>query len=253
MLPNNSLSFIANIVKGIQSSKKELILIQYFKDKIGSTGVLLLQETYSYSKVEQKWKEDVKGQVFFSSNVKFLWRLTAYFGTEKCTVKKQQTDKEGHILILDVPINNSEYILINLYSAKTAKEQIDVLSNLLKLLEEFDTNKNTQLIMAWNFNLFFDSKLDKQSGNPTLKKKSLAKLIEFKETYELCDICRVRNTNSKRFTFTQKHSSCFIQLRLNYILISNTLQEFVTMTEILIPISIDYSPVLFLSQKKKCY
>ena len=58
--------------------------------------------------------------------------------------------------------------------------------------------------MAGDFNLFFDSKLDAQGGNPTIKKKSLAKLIELKENYDLCDIWRVRNTKSKRFTFTQK-------------------------------------------------
>ena len=36
--------------------------MQYFKDKIGSTGLLFLQETHSDSKVEQTWKEDFKGQ-----------------------------------------------------------------------------------------------------------------------------------------------------------------------------------------------
>ena len=59
---------------------------------------------------------------------------------------------------------------------------------------------------------------------------------------------------SKRFTFAQKHSSGFIQCRLDYIFISNTLQEFVTMTEILTPISTDHSPVLFsLSKEKWCF
>ena len=52
MLPNNSVSFITNNVKGMQSSKKRLKLMQYFKDKIGSNGVLFLQETHSDSKVE---------------------------------------------------------------------------------------------------------------------------------------------------------------------------------------------------------
>ena len=37
MLPNNSLSSIINSVKGIQSSKMRLKLLQYFKDKRGST------------------------------------------------------------------------------------------------------------------------------------------------------------------------------------------------------------------------
>ena len=36
--------------------------------------------------------------------------------------------------------------------------------------------------MAGDFNLVFNSKFEAQGGNPTLKKKSLAKLIEFKET-----------------------------------------------------------------------
>ena len=81
-----------------------------------------------------------------------------------------------------------------------------------------------------------------------LKKKSLAKLIDFKETY---DIWRVRNTRFKRFTFTQKHSSGFIRRRLDYILIWNTLQEFATMTDILTPISTDHSPVLFSLSKEK--
>ena len=74
MLPNKSLSFITNNVKGMQSSKKRLKLIQYFKDKIGLTGVLFLQETHSNSKVEQKWKEDFKGQVLFSHGNCLLWK-----------------------------------------------------------------------------------------------------------------------------------------------------------------------------------
>ena len=64
MLSNNSLSFITNNVKRMQSSKKRSKLMQYFKDKIGYTGVLFLQETHSESKVEQKWKEDFKSPVF---------------------------------------------------------------------------------------------------------------------------------------------------------------------------------------------
>ena len=83
------------------------------------------------------------------------------------------------------------------------------------------------------------------------KKKSSATLIDFKETYELYDIWRVRNRRSKQFTFTQKHSSGFIQRRLDYILIWNTLQEFVVITEILTRISTYYSPLFFISLSKE--
>ena len=107
--------------------------------------------------------------------------------------------------------------------------------------------------MGENFNLFFNPKLDAQGGNPTIKKKSLAKFMELKESYELCDIWRVRNTKSRRLTFTLKYSSGFIHSRLDYIFISNTPQELVTTTEILTPISTDHFPVFFsLSKEKKC-
>ena len=119
-------------------------------------------------------------------------------------IKKQQTDKEGHIVILDVSINYFEYILINLGNTNTTEnEQIDVLSSLFEILEEFDISLTKQLVMARDFNLFFNSKLNVQGRNPTLKNRSLAKLIEFKETYHLCDMWRVRNTKSKWFTFTK--------------------------------------------------
>ena len=99
--------------------------------------------------------------------------------------------------------------------------------------------------MAGDLNLIFNSKLDAQGGNPTMKKKFSAKLIELKESYDLCDTWRVRNMKSRQLAFTQKNSSGFIQRRVDYIFLSNTLQELVTTTEILTPISTDHSPVIF--------
>ena len=88
--------------------------------------------------------------------------------------------------------------MINLYNANTENEQIDVLSTFFELLEEFDISPTKQLVMAGDFN----SKLEAQGDNLTLKMKCLAKLIEIKETYDLCNIWRVRNTKSKRLPFT---------------------------------------------------
>ena len=128
---------------------------------------------------------------------------------------------------------------------------MEALSNLFVLLKTLDINPNKRIIMAGDFNLFFDSKLYAVGGNPTLKRKSLAQLIELKEAYDLCDIWRIRNTKVKQFTFTQQHSSGFIQRRLDYFFTSNGLQEFASTKDILAPISTDHSPVFFsLSQEK---
>ena len=128
---------------------------------------------------------------------------------------------------------------------------MEALSNLFVLLKTLDINPNKRIIMAGDFNLFFDSKLYAAGGNRTLKRKSLAQLIELKEAYDLCDIWRIRNTKVKQFTFLQQHSSGFIQCRLDYSFISNSLQEFASTTDILTPISADHSPVLSFFHRKK--
>ena len=94
MFANISLSFITNNVKVIQSYKKRLKLVQHFKEKIGPTGVLFLQEAHSSSKVAQEWEEDFKGHVFFPHRkTNSCGVLTTYFGKDTFTIKKQETDK----------------------------------------------------------------------------------------------------------------------------------------------------------------
>lgn len=44
--------------------------------------------------------------------------------------------------------------------------------------------KKKHLITSGDFNLFFDLKLDAQSGNFFIKNESLAKIIKFKGTYK---------------------------------------------------------------------
>ena len=91
MLPNNKLRFITNNVKGIQCFKKRLKLIQYFKSKTGVCGLLFLQETRSNSKVEQKWKEDFHGKVFFShGKTNSCGVLIAYCGLKKLPLRNNK-------------------------------------------------------------------------------------------------------------------------------------------------------------------
>ena len=83
--------------------------------------------------------------------------------------------------------------------------------------------KNT--VFGGNFNQFFEDKLEAQGVNPVLKKKSLAKLIQIKEKFDLCDIWRIRNPNTKPYTFPQQHSSGYIQRRLDFFFIPNVFKN----------------------------
>ena len=78
-----------------------------------------------------------------------------------------------------------------------------------------------------------------------MKKKSIAKLIQIKEKFNLCEIWRIRNPKIKHVTFRQQQISEFIQRRLDYFFDANLLQEFVNKTDVLAAFSTDHSSLLF--------
>ena len=67
--------------------------------------------------------------------------------------------------------------------------------------------------------------------------------MELKDKFDLCDIWRIKHPKTKTYTFRQKHFSGFIQRRLNYIFVSQNLQERTRNLDILNAVSTDHSPV----------
>ena len=57
----------------------------------------------------------------------------------------------------------------------------------------------------------------------------------------MCDISQIRNPKSKAFTFRQHHFSGILQRRLDYLFISNNMQELVKNVKILNAVSTDHS------------
>ena len=152
-------------------------------------------------------------------------------------------DNNGRFLILDATINGSDYLLINFYNANTEREQLTTIKNLNNLLKDFEDFYDKKVIFAGDFNLIFDRNLESAGGNPLLKKHSFSEIIKLNENLNLCDIWRVRNPHKKLFTFRQKHFTGIIQRRLDYIFVSNVLQESVKKAEILNALSSDNYPV----------
>ena len=142
------------------------------------------------------------------------------------------------MLILDVMLGGNHYILINLYNANTETERCKTFNELQSFLIFFDINQNKRIIFAGDFNIFFSSKLEARDG------KSIIKLVDIKESLDICDIWRIRNPKRQNFTFRQNHSTGFIERQLDYYFVSNCLQEFVNYTDVLPAISTDHSPVL---------
>ena len=69
-------------------------------------------------------------------------------------------DENGRILILEILIDDSEFILINLYNANTESEQIQTFNELNTLLSNLDLSREKHIILAGNFILFLHCSID---------------------------------------------------------------------------------------------
>ena len=76
-------------------------------------------------------------------------------------------------------------------------------------------------------------------------------MFELIESFELCDIWRIRYPTEKCFTLRQNHISGYVQWRLDYFFVSNKLQESIKNTDILTSLSYNYSPVSFTLRKSQ--
>ena len=238
------LTFITNNIKGIRNNSKRLSVVEYFRNKLGNNGILFLQETHSTFNDKIIWKNDFNGPVFYSHGTsQSCGVFIAYFGNLNFSVNKQVGDKNGRILTLDVNIDEIRYVPDNIYNANNKVEQVQVLSKLSELMKNINFSEENRIVLAGDLNVFFDSKLEMKGGKPSLKQKSVAKLLELKEEYNLYDIWRIRNPTKKLYTFRQNHSSGIINRRLDYIFISNKLQEFSNDTNIIPAFKTDHSSV----------
>ena len=121
--------------------------------------------------------------------------------------------------------------MINLYSRNTEPVQLNILESLSKILKDFQDLSEKNIIFAGDFNIFFDEKLESACGNPIWKKLAVRKLIEIKESLNLCDIWQIRSPKSKAFTFLLRHFSGILQRRLDYLFISKNMQESLKMSK----------------------
>ena len=128
-----------------------------------------------------------------------------YVGSKSFVLANQTADKNGRLLLIEAIYDDVKFVLINIYNCNTESQQLLTLTELHKILQNVDDIGNKNIIVGGDFNFHFNSKLEAKGRKPTLKKKSLGKMIELIESFELCDVWRIQNPTEKRFTFRQNH------------------------------------------------
>ena len=148
----------------------------------------------------------------------------------------------GNYLIIHSLIQDMPMVLVNYYAPNAENEQIKVLIQINNILDNLEISQDTSVILGGDFNLFFEKSLDTDGGNPSVKTKSLSKLQEIMTENDLCDIFRMRNPQERRFTWRNKNP--FKQRRLDFFLISDSLQELVVDSKIIPSVQSDHSAIV---------
>ena len=123
--------------------------------------------------------------------------LIAFRESLSFQIENEIKDKNGRILILQVNIQGSNYILINIYNANTEQQQLTILNLLDEFIDTIEINRETQILVGGDLNFIHDLLLDADGGKPSLKLMSIATMQDLTERHNLCDVWRVRNPTNR--------------------------------------------------------
>ena len=123
----------------MQAISKRIKIFKYLKNYVTSNGFIFLQETHSSVKDEKNWNDEFKGQLFFSHGKINSCRVAIGFvGTKTLNILKIKRDNLGRILVIEVRVDDSVFVLINIYNANTESERLHTLNDLINILETFE-------------------------------------------------------------------------------------------------------------------
>ena len=107
-------------------------------------------------------------------------------------------------------------------------------------LDGFEIDADSEIIIGGDFNVILDYDSDGFGGKPKLK-ISCKKIENLGSSFDLIDIWRIKNPESKRFTWKQGNPP--IQRRLDVWLISSKLKEEIDDVDIVPEIKTDHSTI----------
>ena len=142
---------------------------------------------------------------------------------------------------MNVLIDTKPVIPVNYYAPNVKSEQLKLLDELNYIFYSSEIAENTMLIWGGDFNMIFDTTPDANGVSSKLKINYLSKLLPMMSENDLCDILRVRNPDTRRFSWRRK--TPFKQRRLGFLLVSDSMQESIESTDIIPSVESDHSAI----------
>jgi exodeoxyribonuclease-3 len=227
-------------VRGLNKEGERRSVFRYVKSK--NIDVCYLQETYSSKSIENTWKNQWGGQVFYSHGSNHAKGVMIIIRPGfNIDVEKTVCDKNGRYILLHAKQNGQKVMLLNIYAPCVENEQIEFYETIQALIRD-EMETECALLAGGDTNLILDPYKDRKGGNFHGSKmyhtvKELFNSIV--DEWNLCDIYRRKNPDIKRFTWRQKSPP--IHSRLDMWLVSEFLQDYCTEIDIWPAVRSDHS------------
>ena len=101
-----------------------------------------------------------------NSTASFFFSHGKTNGIKKLGVINKKCDNSGRILLLEVNIDDSIFVLINIYNANNEPDQLNSLNDLGEITDCIGDFQNKNTFFGGDVNVIFDSILEAQEGEP---------------------------------------------------------------------------------------
>lgn len=153
-------------------------------------------------------------------------------------IKKIKTDRIGRYILVEIEVNNGQYLLANVYAPN--QDSSEFFGAFSLQIEEMSID---QLILTGDFNLALDPLVDKQGGSENTHVNARKILTAFIEEKNLIDVWRWQHPDGFKFTWKRLPPSP-VYVRLDYIFIPGLTAQWVLATDILPGYKTDHSTPL---------
>lgn len=129
--------------------------------------------SYNTPEVENMWKKQWKGKMFFSHGTNHS-RGVLILVKDLLDFKLQsiKVDSEGRYILLEALIQDSPFVLLNIYAPNTSTEQCEFFEKIAEELKNSVTLSDSSLDGGGGLNVIFDQDLDGSGGVKKTKNQS---------------------------------------------------------------------------------
>lgn len=201
-MDNNNINYLkiqSVNCQGLGDKSKRKDVFNYLHNK--KYNIFFLQDTHFVQEDEKMIQTQWGFEAYFSSYRSNARGVAIFFKNNfEFKVNDAFSDINGNSLMLDVTIENKQYLLVNIYGPNEDNPQF--YKDIGKKIET--VSNNHYIIMGGDFNMVMDKNLDTMNYKNLNNPKARSELINQMESLNLSDIFRCANPQLKRFTWRKK-------------------------------------------------